>query len=92
MNRKTRKEIEYRIWNFSRLEDSDPWKNVIKSVFEKYQGTEKGKLIELRYFRRKNEVQTCMELHISQRLYYDWVKDIIQDIAMMAAYEKLMKP
>ena len=67
-------------------------KTVYDEVINKYKDTEKGRLIELRYQRRRKEVQICMELHISQRLYYDWISDILQDVALMAAYEKLIKP
>ena len=92
MNKKIRREIEYYLRNYKNLDSADPWHNVITAVIDKYRDTEKGRLIELRYFRRRKEVQICMELHISQRLYYDWINDILQDVALMAAYEKLIKP
>ena len=92
MTKKIRKEIEYNLRNFYYLDPADPWRNVIESVLTKYQDSEKGRLIELRYFRNKSEVQICMELFISKRLYYDWIKEILQDVALMAAYEKLIKP
>ena len=92
MNKKIRKEIEKNLRNFKYLDPADPWRNVIDSVVTKYQDTEKGRLIELRYFRGKTEVQICMDLYISKRLYYDWIKEILQDVALMAAYEKLIKP
>ena len=92
MNKKIRKEIEYNLRNFNYLDPANPWRNVIESVLIKYQDSEKGRLIELRYFRGKSEVQICMELYISKRLYYDWIKEILHDVALMAAYEKLIKP
>ena len=92
MNKRIRKEIEYHLRLYKDLEPADPWKNVIESVVTKYQDTEKGRLIDLRYFKGKTEVQICMELFISKRLYYDWIRDILQDLALMAAYEKLIKP
>ena len=92
MNKRIRREIEYHFRNYNALEEDNPWRNVIDAVYMKYKGTEKGKLMELRYQRKKSEVQICMELHISQRLYYDWVSAIINDAALMAAYEKLIKP
>lgn len=92
MDKKIRKEIEYNLRNYKNLDSADPWNNVITAVINKYQDTEKGKLIDLRYQKRRREVQICMELHISQRLYYDWINDILQDVALMAAYEKLIKP
>ena len=92
MDKGLRRTIEKKFRAYGNLKFNDPWKNVIESVIAKYSGTEKGKLIECRYLKGKNEVQTCLELHISQRLYYDWVKDIIQDTALMAAYEKLIRP
>ena len=92
MNKKIRKEIEYNLRNFNYLDPANPWRNVIESVLTKYQDSEKGRLIELRYFRDKSEVQICMELYISKRLYYDWIKEILHDVALMAAYEKLIKP
>lgn len=92
MNKEIRKTIEHHLRNFENLNPQSRWKNVIKAVLEKYKHTEKGKLIELRYFQGKTEVQICLELHISQRLYYDWINDILQAAALMAAYEKLIKP
>lgn len=92
MNRKIRKEIEYYLKNYKNISHADPWRNVIDAVLTKYKDTEKGRLIELRYEKGRSYVQICMELHISQRLYYDWIKDILQDAALMAAYEKLIKP
>lgn len=92
MNKRIRKEIEAKLREYKNLSPADPWKNVIDSVLTKYKGTEKGRLIELRYYHKRREVQVCMELHISQRLYYDWINQIIQDVALMAAYEKLIKP
>lgn len=92
MNRKIRKQIEYYLRNFKLLDPADPWRNVIDSVVTKYKDTEKGRLIELRYWKKKTEVQICMELHISQRLYYSWIDDILQDAALMAAYERLIQP
>ena len=92
MNKKIRREIEYQMRSYENLNPGDPWRNVIDAVLSKYQDSEKGRLIELRYFRGRSEVQICMELHISQRLYYDWVNDILQDAALMASYERLIKP
>lgn len=92
MDKKVRKTIEHHMRTFETLSPQNRWKNVIESVLEKYKDTEKGRLIELRYFQGRSEVQICLELHISQRLYYDWIKDILQDAALMAAYEKLIKP
>ena len=92
MNKKIRKEVENHLRNYQNLDSADPWHNVITAVINKYRDTEKGKLIDLRYQRGHREVQICMALHISQRLYYDWIDDILQDAALMAAYEKLIKP
>lgn len=92
MNKKIRKEIENKLRNYKNLSPADPWRNVIDSVLTKYKDTEKGRLIDLRYNKNRREVQVCMELHISQRLYYDWINQIIQDVALMAAFEKLIKP
>ena len=92
MNKRIRKEIEYHLKIYKDLEPANPWKNVIDSVVTKYQDTDKGRLIELRYFRKKTEVQICMELYISRQSYYEWINDILQDVALMAAYEKLIKP
>lgn len=92
MNKRIRKEIEYYFRNYKDLAQDDPWRNVIDAVKTKHKDTEKGKLIELRYEKKRSEVQICMALHISQRLYYDWVNSIINDAALMAAYEKLIKP
>lgn len=88
---KYNKEIEKRLYNYKNLE-SGAWKNVIDSVLNKYQGTEKGELIRMRYFTNHSDVYIFMHLHISERTFYSWIGDIIRDIELMAAYERLICP
>ena len=68
------------------------WKPVIDAVLEKYEGTDKGKFITLRYKQKRGEVPTCMALYISQRTYYAWRDEIIHEVLIQAAYRQLIKP
>lgn len=68
------------------------WKPVIDAIHEKYEGTDKGKFITLKYKRNKAVVPICMELYISQRTYYAWRDEIINEVLMQAAYKQLIKP
>ena len=68
------------------------WKPVIDAIREKYEGTDKGKFITLKYVKREAVVPTCMELYISQRTYYAWKDEIINEVLMQAAYKRLIKP
>lgn len=86
-----KKEIEKRLYNYNCLEPG-PWKNVIDSVLMKYKGTEKGELIRMKYFTDHSDVYIFMHLHISERTFYSWIGDIIRDIELMAAYERLICP
>lgn len=68
------------------------WKPVIDAVLEKYEGTDKGKFITLRYKRNKGVVPICMELYISQRTHFAWRDEIINEVILQAAYRQLIKP
>lgn len=68
------------------------WKPVIDAVLKKYEGTDKEKFITLRYKKGKGEVPTCMALYISQRTYYAWRDEIINEVLIQAAYRQLIKP
>lgn len=68
------------------------WKPVITAVLEKYEGTDKGRFITLKYKERKEVVPICMALYISHRTYYAWRDEIINEVIMQAAYRQLIKP
>lgn len=88
MNNK--KIIEKKLNEYDSLKGA--WKNVIDSVLDKYKGTEKGELIRMKYFTNHSDVYIFLHLNISERTFYAWIAEIIHDIELMAAYERLINP
>lgn len=70
---------------------SPEWKTVIEAVKDKYQGTDKGRFIQMKYEQRMNMVHICMELFISQSSFYSWRQEIIHEVEKRAAYAHLIE-
>lgn len=63
------------------------WCYVIERVLDHYRfEQDKVKFIEMHYFKQKGEIETCLEVGISRRLFYYWQEEII-DIAYRWAKE-----
>lgn len=71
---------------------SPEWQEVINTVKQKYENTEKGKFIRMRYEEKKSPVSICMSLHICQTAFYLWRKEILNEVMLQAAYKQLFKP
>lgn len=68
------------------------WKEVKRSVKKKYKGTEKEKLIILRYEKNMDVIPICRKLHISQTTYYTWREEILNYAMLQAAHKQLIEP
>lgn len=90
MRKEVRQEIELQLYRFKRNSCS-PWADLIKKEMENMESTRR-KLLQLRYIEKKPEKEICSLLHIERSTYYSWLNNIIQEIAIAAAYERLINP
>lgn len=72
------------------LED-EKWLHVIEHTKEKYQGTEKGKLLKLKYEQELGEIEICRELNISRATYFNWRQEIVFYTTMIATQKGLIR-
>lgn len=67
------------------------WRSVRKAVEAKFKGTEKAKLIELRYKKKLEPISICRQMNISQTTYYKWREDILNHAMLAAVHEGLIE-
>lgn len=92
MRKGIRHEIEARLYKYAASqEENKTWQETIAAELNKLQ-PQQLQLFELRYKERKSEREICRKLHIERSTYYSWISDIVQDVAILAAYHKLIKP
>lgn len=92
MRKGIRHEIEARLYKYAACqEENKTWQETIAAELNKLQ-PQQLQLFELRYKERKSEREICRKLHIERSTYYSWISDIVQDVAILAAYHKLIKP
>lgn len=92
MRKGIRHEIEARLYKYAACqEENKTWQETIAAELEKLPATQL-QLFNLRYKDRKSEREICRKLHIERSTYYSWISDIVQDVAILAAYHKLIKP
>ena len=55
------------------------WCYVVEKVIEHYHfERDKVKFIETHYFKQKGDIETCLEVGISRRTFYNWQDEIIE--------------
>jgi RinA family phage transcriptional activator len=74
------------------LEIMRNWIKVVDMAKEKFKGTGKDRLLEMRYFEQVSVDYICKKLFIERRTFYHWRKDIIDYIANVATKYKLYDP
>ena len=94
---KYRENIENCLYNRKELLASmDPveqqWSAIVEKTFTKYEGTEMGKLIHLKYEMRLPEQQIFERLNVEKTTYYVWRNRLVNEITLQAAYQRLIKP
>ena len=90
MRKEMRQEIELQLYKFKR-DGCSPWADLISREMENMEAQRK-ELLQLRYIEKKPEKEICSLLHIERSTYYSWLNNIIQEIAIAAAYERLINP
>lgn len=73
------------------LVEKEKWLKVIEGTIQHFQGTEKGRLLQKKYFDQLGERHVCEELHIERTTYYRWREEIVVYTAMLAIQEGLIK-
>ncbi len=92
MRKEIRHEIESRLYKYAQgQEDSKAWQAIIGAELEALTAHQ-TKLLNMRYGDRKSEREICQTLHIERSTYYSWITDIVQDIALLAAYYRMINP
>lgn len=90
MKKELRQEIELKLHKYSRAEDT-AWGKIIAAKI-KEMPKQQQQLLCMRYIEKKSEKEICSDLHIERATYYKWVSDIINEIAIAAAYERMIEP
>lgn len=94
MNKAIKKEIE------KQLRSKNPpaeWQRIISRYMDEIAGSDKAIILRMRYFNGRGYWRTIQELnnnrfYMSQTIFYERVGEIIADIALRAAYERLICP
>ena len=94
---KYRENIENCLYNRKELLDSkDPieqqWSTIVEQMFAKYEGSEMGKLLHLKYEMMIPEQQIFEKLNVEKTTYYVWRNRLVNEITLQAAYQRLIKP
>lgn len=89
MRKDIRHEIEARLYQYAQGEASKAWQAIIDAELKELT-TQQATLFNMRYRDRKSEREICRKLHIERSTYYSWVSDIVQDIALLAAYYRMI--
>ncbi len=71
--------------------ETEKWLQVIEATIKEFQGTEKGQLLQKKYFDELGEKHICMELNIERATYFNWRNEIVFYVALLAAQEGLIK-
>lgn len=92
MRKDIRHEIEARLYKYAAgLEKSTEWQEIIEAELKELTAPQR-KLFKMRYEEKRSEREICQRLHIERSTYYSWISDIVQDVALLAAYYKKIKP
>lgn len=94
MNKAIKKEIE------KQLRDKNPpaeWQKIIFRYFDEIAGSDKAVILRARYVHGWGYWRTIKELnrqgfYLSQTVFYERLAEALADIAMRAAYERLICP
>lgn len=73
------------------LLEKEKWLKVIEGTIQHFQGTEKGRLLQKKYFDQLGERHICRELHIERTTYYRWREEIGLYTALLATQYGLIK-
>ncbi|MGN1167176.1 MAG: DUF1492 domain-containing protein [Lachnospiraceae bacterium] len=90
MKKELRQEIELKLYRYSEAKDTS-WNRIIAD-YVKTMPKQQQQLMCMRYVEKKTEKQICEGLHIERSTYYSWINTMLNDLAIAAAYERLIEP
>lgn len=76
--------------NYLSKTEANRWVAIVDKVIKHFEGTDKIKFIDRRYFKRDSVQYVCTKLYISRRTYFEWVEDIIIEAALEAARQNMV--
>jgi len=71
--------------------EKEKWLKIIEKTIQHFESTEKGRLLQKKYFDELGEKHICEELYIERATYYNWRNEIVLYAALLAAQEGLIK-
>ena len=74
------------------LEKMRKWIQIIDIAKNRYENTDKGKLLEMRYFEELAPNDICERLYIERRTFYYWKDEIVIYVSNLAAKYGLYDP
>jgi hypothetical protein len=94
---KYRKDVEYYLYNRNNIKTSldreeKAWSTIIETVYSRYEQSELGKLLSMKYDEKMAEQEIFEKLHIEKTTFYVWRNRLINEITLQAAYMQLIKP
>ena len=66
------------------LIEKEKWVEVIEKVKMRYANTEKGKLLQMKYFEELAREHICKTLYIDRATYFRWKNEIVLYAALLA--------
>jgi len=75
----------------NRAADARLWVQVIEYVIARYEGTPKGRLLEMQYFEELGMEHICNKLLIGRPTYFAWRKELVLCTALAAAELRLIQ-
>lgn len=91
MRKDIRHEIEARLYQYAQNEATKGWQAIIDTELKQLTD-QQAQLFDMRYREKKSEREICRSLHIERATYYRMITDIVQGIALLAAYYKMINP
>lgn len=71
--------------------EKEKWLKVVEGTISHFQGTEKGRLLQKKYFDELSNLHVMRELHIEKTTFYRWREEIVIYAAMLAIQAGLIK-
>lgn len=69
----------------------EKWIECVEQAIDRYEGDAKGRLLQKNYIDELSVKQTCEELEISRKTFYNWKDEIVTYIAFKAVEKGLIK-
>ena len=85
MTKQERKRIMRALQDRNQSGANPLWQKVFDNLLITYAFTDKEKLLRKLFVDGNNKIRICMDLYISERLYYYWIQEICETATKWAA-------